>query len=364
MQAWVSMTWLRVSVFVFLLVPFAHVAAQPTPPSDAAAATATASPPPAVVPVADAPATQPAAAPTGDAPTDDELGNSELGRTGLLSDEQVLYEERYGYADQPSRTSPHENPDTSYWSFGFSYRHAWVPARVVELFVGQAPRGIDIPSYQFEIDRRRNGTDVIMTLSYSDFSFVGPFRGRGDGLDETEMIHSSLRSVAASASMLWSSNFSDVFALQYGFDAGLGVMFGDVIRTEAYPSDGGPHTHDGYAPCVGPTAPGVGGSAQSADAFDSGRYAAPFDTVGSFCGAPNDTNPAGGYTDADGHKGEHYGVRAHNLLHGGSVPFFSWRLAPRLSLRIKPIRQIVMRFDVGFDLGSGVFLGAGLHYGF
>jgi hypothetical protein len=321
---------------------------------------APATPPSAAAPV---PATAPAAAPEPAASVPDDE-SSELSRSGLLSDEQVLYEERYGYADLPDRRSPHEVQDTSYWSFGFAYRHSWLPAPIVELFVEKAPSGIDIPTYQFEVGRRRNGRDVIMALSYSDMSFVGPFRGNGDPLEDSEMIDSSLRTFAASATMLWSSNFSDVFALQYGFDAGLGVMFGDVVRTEAYPSVGGPHSRDGFAPCVGPTAAGADGTAQASDGFDPSRYTAPYDSIGSFCGAATDTNPAGGYTDADGTDGEHYGVRARTMLHGGNVPFFSWRLAPRLSLRIKPIRQIIIRLDAGFDFGSGIFLGAGAHYGF
>mgnify|MGYP002149919590 CR=1 FL=1 len=45
------------------------------------------------------------------------------------------------------------------------------------------------------------------------------------------------------------------------------------------------------------------------------------------------------------------------------MPPFSWRLAPRLSLRIKPIRQIIIRLDAGLDFGSGIFLGAGLTLG-
>lgn len=382
------MSLFRASVLAFVVVPWSVAVAQPatTSPADAqttsppasATSTPSATPPPTetatatpATPVAPAvtaaevaTTATPAATGDGTEATDDESSASELGRSGLLSDEQVLYEERYGYADLPSRTSPHEVRDHSYWSFGFAYRHSFLPRGLVELFVGQAPSGIDIPNYQFEIGRRRNGVDVIMALSYADYSFVGPFRGRNDTLAQTEILDSNLRTFAASATMLWSSNFSDVVALQYGFDAGLGMMFGDLVRTEAYPSQGGAHTHDGFAPCVGPTAPGTPGTAQTTDSFDPSRYAAPLDDVGAFCGAPNDTNPAGGYTETDGHKGEHYGIRARSMLQGGSVLFFSWRLAPRLSLRIKPIRQIVMRFDVGFDFGSGIFLGAGAHYGF
>lgn len=304
----------------------------------------------------------PASAPT--AATDDELGDSELGRTGLLSDEQALYEERYGVGARPDRRSPHERPGVSYWSFGGSYRHSFMPRRIIELFVAEAPRGVQIPQFSLEVDRRRDGVDLILGLHYADYSFEGPFRSRNNSPDTTEILTSSMRTISADVSVLWSANFGDVVALQYGLDFGLGAFFGDVFRTEAYPSTGGPHTQSGWAACVGPTSAGTPGTAQAGDPFAVGAYAPPLNDVSAFCGAPNDTNPAGGYTDGDVKGGQQYHVRARSMLDGGHVPFFSWRLAPRLSLRIKPIRQIIMRLDAGFDFGSGVFLGAGLQYGF
>lgn len=301
------------------------------------------------------------ASPAGDAAADEDLGTSE---GTSLGDEQALYEERHGEGARPDRTSPHEEPGVSYWSIGGSYRRSFMPNRILELFVDEAPRGLQIPHFSLDIGRRRDGVDLILGIRYSDYSFVGPFLSRNNTPDKMEIIHSNMRTVAADVSVLWSANFSDVFALQYGFDFGLGAFFGDVHRTEAYPSTGGSHTHNGWAACVGPTAAGAPGSAQAGDPFDSGAYAPPLDTVGAFCGVPNDTNPAGGYTDRDVKNGQQYNVRARSMLDGGHVPFFSWRLAPRLSLRIKPIRQIIMRLDAGFDFGSGVFLGAGLQYGF
>lgn len=301
------------------------------------------------------------AAVAGDAP-DEEMGRSELARSGVLGDEQTLYEERYGYGELPDRTSPHEVADHAYWSFGFGYRHSFAPRGLIELFSKRAPSGIQIPQFQFELDRRLNGVDLIFALSYGDYSFYGPFQGNGDPVSETEIIDSSLRSVGASVSMLWSSDFNDVVALQYGFDLGLGVLFGDLVRTEAYPSTGGPHTHDGWSPCVGPTSAGSPGSAQATDPFDAARF--PSSGLDSFCGTPSDTSPAGGFTDPDSNNGEQYGVRARGLFNGGKVPPFSWRAAPRLSLRIKPIRQLIIRIDTGFDFGSGIFAGGSLYYGF
>ena len=68
-------------------------------------------------------------------------------------------------------------------------------------------------------------------------------------------------------------------------------------------------------------------------------------------------------TNQDGEEGAHYGVQARQWFDGGSVPNLWFRLAPQISLRFKPIHQIVIRADVGFDLFSGIFVGGALQFG-
>ena len=47
------------------------------------------------------------------------------------------------------------------------------------------------------------------------------------------------------------------------------------------------------------------------------------------------------------------------------MPNLYFRFAvPHLALRIKPIHQLLIRVDLGFDLFSGFFTGAGISYGF
>ena len=45
------------------------------------------------------------------------------------------------------------------------------------------------------------------------------------------------------------------------------------------------------------------------------------------------------------------------------MPNLWFRLAPQISLRVKPIHQLVFRFDVGFDIFSGIYVGGGLAIG-
>ena len=68
-------------------------------------------------------------------------------------------------------------------------------------------------------------------------------------------------------------------------------------------------------------------------------------------------------TNEDGEEGAHYGVIARQWFDGGSVPNLWFRLAPQISLRIKPIHQLVIRADVGFDIFSGIYVGGGIAIG-
>lgn len=343
-----------------LAQPAEQAAPEAAPAPDANVAPPTAPPAPTAAPAPDvSPEAAAAAAPT----TGDDLGNSELARSGLLSDEQTLYEERYPPPERISATSPRELHDRAYWFFGGTYRQGFVPRALGKIFAEDVPSGINIPQYSLDFSRRRNGTEVIASIYYADYSFQGPFRGNGDTVPEYEYLRSSMRAVGVGATMLWGTHFSDIVQIQYGIGFGLGAMFGNVRRTEAYPTTGGPNSRDGFAACVGPNAPGAAGSEQPTDAFDP-TYDTMYTSVEDFCNAPIDQNPAGGYTDPDGDDGAQYDVRARTLLNGGNVPFFHLRIVPQLSIRIKPIHQIAMRFDVGFDLFSGIILGGGFEYGF
>lgn len=258
--------------------------------------------------------------------------------------------------------SRHEQEGVTYRSIGFGYRHSFVPPAIIEIAVANAPRGIRIPQFALEYARRRDGFQVTAALTYEDFGFHGAFRSNGDTQFEYEWLDSNLKSVGIGVGTTWSTSFSDVFAIEGGVDFGLGALFGHVTRTEAYPSQGqNPNSGGGWGRCTGPTVGGTPGSDGMGGAdFDSTHYGPSTGTLAQYCGAPLN----GGTTDPDVRNGEQYGVHYHNWLHGGSMPFISWRLAPRLSFRFKPAAHFILRIDSGFDLGSGIFVGAAAHYGF
>ncbi len=311
--------------------------------TDPAAAPQQGSPPPSST-GSTAPATQPAPAP---APQQGTASGTQ--DPALVDDEQALYEEEVGTEEHYSRAHPHEEAGESYNFLGAFYRHHFLPEAMFKLFLDAAPSE-NFPQIGGEFIHRKDGFDVIASVYYADFSGHGPFLGKGDPPTDVEWIDSSLWAVMGGVTFLWGSHFSDWFAIQYGLGIGVGALLGDIVRTEAYP------TNDGHARCVAPSNPGQPGSAQTDQPFVAPSAG---ETVQQYCAAPTNFP-----TDADGATGEHYGVTARTWLDGGSVPNLWFRFAPQLSLRFKPMHYLLLRIDGGFDLFSGAFVGAAAAIGF
>ncbi len=265
-----------------------------------------------------------------------DLANPE--ESGILSDEQVLAEEQLG--GRPvvrSGTDPYEDPSQNYYFLGFFYNHHFTPDFIIELFTDAAPSANN-PALGLEFTYRKDGFDIITRAWYQQFFAEGAFRGSGDDLTETEIIDSNLRTVFAGVDFMWSTEFNDIVSIQYGIGLGIGVVFGDLIRDEAFETDRAP------------------------DGFNNGTY-------GRYSRCNDVVDPvAEGWCDptrvGDGMEGGHFNVKARNWTDGGSVPVVWFRAAlPRLALRIKPIKQLMFRVEGGFDLFSGFFVGGSVNVG-
>lgn len=273
-----------------------------------------------------------AAPPSADAPEES---------SGLLGDEQVIAEEEMGPATVRSSTDPYEDPSRNYYFLGLFYDHHFTPSFILNLFTDESTPANN-PALGLQFTYRKDGFDIITSLWYQSYFVEGPFRGSGDTEFETEIIDSNLKAMFAGVTFLWSTEFNDVFSIQYGLGLGVGVVFGDMYRDEAYPADRAPAgtpTYGGYARCNGPNSPDstVTGSSAWCDPVAVG----------------------------DGMEGGHFGVKARKWTSGGSVPNVWFRAAlPHLALRIKPIKQLMFRVEGGFDLFSGFFVGGSVNVGF
>jgi hypothetical protein len=158
----------------------------------------------------------------------------------------------------------------------------------------------------------------------------------------------NLHFVGAGVTFLWSTAFNDIVAFQYGVGLGFGGVIGDLIRTEAYPQNDG----SGWEICEGALNP-----------MSQSRYCAEINEAERHRGSIAAGDPD--RTNLDGADGEHYDIKARRWSGGGSVPNVWFRAAlPHLAIRIKPIRQLMMRVDFGFDLFSGFFVGFAANFGF
>ncbi|HJL46378.1 MAG TPA: hypothetical protein RMG45_11100 [Polyangiaceae bacterium LLY-WYZ-15_(1-7)] len=318
-------TWIVVAA-AHALTPIAPAAAQlgdeeeggaqpamddASPADPAARSAAPAAPPPEEAAAA-------AEEPAGEGEAEPDMGDPT--ESGLIRDEQVIAEEQLGTETVRSSTDPYEDPTRAYYFLGVGYFHTWTPEFIIDLFTDLAQPASN-PALGLQFTYRKDGFDIVARAWYQTYAVEGPFRGPGDTIQETEFINSSLKTIFVGADFMWGTAFNDIFSIQYGLGIGLGVVFDELQRREAYESDG-PDSIDGWAPCAAPSTP---------------------DPL--YCEAGGD-----------------YGTEP-KWANGGSVPNVWFRIAPQLGFRIKPIKQLVINVNGGFDIVSGFFLGGSLNVG-
>ena len=221
-----------------------------------------------------------------------------------VDDEQALVEEQVGVEQSRSTLDPYEEDDTGYFFLGGFYRHTFQPEWLLNWFFERS-EGTNNPGGGLELTFRRNSFSIVASVWYQTAFVEGYFQANGDPIDEIEYIDSDLSVLFASATFLWSTDFNDVFAFEYGVGIGLGAVFGELRRTEAYPvnfeengSTGGP-----YARCDGPASP--------LDPDDGGPQ---------FCDSTS--------VDFD-ENGGHFDVKEGRWSEGGDIPnIFPWLAFP------------------------------------
>ncbi|MEI9952324.1 MAG: hypothetical protein WDO74_25900 [Pseudomonadota bacterium] len=208
---------------------------------------------------------------------------------------------------------------------GLRYRAVIVPKFMMNLF-GDGGRTIVANGIGPEFIIRKNAFEYEFSAMFTSYAMdPTPFKASSDPPEAWEIVQSKLKVLYLTADFNWSHDFVPEFALNYGFGAGVGFVWGDLFRTQAYPGPGANNsTGEGYLPCVSKLNPNP-----------------------QYCGTDN----------------EHYnGYTEPNWANGGSKPvIFPW-LALQTGVRYKPHRNFIARFDAGFGT-SGFFLGLGADYG-
>jgi hypothetical protein len=227
-------------------------------------------------------------------------------------------------ADAEAGDSPIEEPGKTYRAVGLRYRAVIVPKFMMDLF-GSGGRTVVANGFGPEFTIRKDAFEYDFSAWYASYAMdPTPFKAKSDGADAWELVQSHIKVLYLTSDFLWSHDLAPEFAVNYGVGAGLGIVWGDLVRTQAYnPGGANTSTGDGYVAC---NAPGM---------------------------ATNDGNCA---------IGKHYNYLEPSWANGGSKPIvFPW-LVLQTGLRWKPHKNFIARLDAGFGT-SGFFLGLGADYG-
>jgi hypothetical protein len=226
-------------------------------------------------------------------------------------------------ADAEASGSPIEESGKTYRAVGLRYRAVIVPKFMMNLF-GSGGRTVLANGFGPEFTIRKDAFEYDFAAWYTSYAMAPtPFKAKSDGAQAWELVESQVKVLYLTADFLWSHDLVPEFAVNYGVGAGLGVVWGDLIRNQAYnPGTADTSTGDGYQ----------------------------------VCGKPMGT--------ADGNcaAGKHYNYLEPSWSGGGSKPIvFPW-LVLQTGLRYKPHKNFIARLDAGFGT-SGFFLGLGADYG-
>jgi hypothetical protein len=200
------------------------------------------------------------------------------------------------------------------WWVGAFFEMAVVPSFMLNLILDESPT-VANPGFGATITHRdEEGFSWILGLAYTGYGFDGPFRASGDPELDTEYLESDLGLLHVRGQLMWSVDISSKFAFEYGVGVQLGVVLGELFRSEAYKDLGGE-----YQPCVAALNPDP-----------------------NFCEPP--TNPLLP-TNAYDAEGAHYNVKEERV-----PPIAGTFLLPALALRYTPIDQLQIKLEAAFGL--------------
>ncbi|MDJ0762861.1 MAG: hypothetical protein QNJ97_07705 [Myxococcota bacterium] len=151
-----------------------------------------------------------------------------------------------------------EEPGKAYFSVGARLRWIMIPEWLIKWFGVDTTRPSDDPGSALplisnigvgpEFTYRRDGFDITAAVWFVGLGWDDPisFKESDKGESSWEYVTNDMKAMLITADFMWSTALTDWVAIMYGAGLGLGIPWGDIIRTEATAES------DGTEPCDGP----------------------------------------------------------------------------------------------------------------
>jgi hypothetical protein len=186
-----------------------------------------------------------------------------------------------------------------------------------------------------------HGLTVELGLGYMPYHFKGAFTDQSAQLEDTEYATSKLALVHVTASVLWPIQLHRMLSLEIGLGLDLGVITGDLRRSEAYAD-----AHGSFQPCHG-----AGNPMTTGPDTDASGTAIPYcDQAFDSHGNPIATSPAKV-------SAAHYGVNESRVPPVMLIP-----MLPHLAFRFAPIERIAIKLEAAFSIAQ-FWVGASVQVG-
>jgi hypothetical protein len=303
----------------------------------------------------------------------DKTDSTEKASTGGGTEEGTIAEKTNAppelqKGDEGTMTDVKERDGKYYYFIGFNYRGTIVPQFLMNLFV-DGGRTVYNSAVALQLDIRKDNFSIIPQLILAEHAmpstmFLEKGKAARQGGNWTA-VGADIKALYGGVDLLWSAKMAKNFDFEFGFGVGIGVIMGDIYNNWVY---GGRDMSNG-GPANGPLKTQVGGITYSftpcrtnndgpqpgtmdeqagcrgvnhQNAKDPGKIGATYD--------PATGKVSGGYTEP-------------GWTSGGSVPsIMPWLSLPILGLRIKPVKALVLRAQIGFSL-TGIYFQLGGFYG-
>jgi hypothetical protein len=244
----------------------------------------------------------------------------------------------------PDNGDTREDPGRKYYFVGLRYRGTIIPQAFENIFVDDGAT-IFSNTIGAEFDIRSNGNSMIPWIQYTDYN-TGDIlflqKGQPNNAANRSVVNSSLKALYLGLDEYWSVPIVPAKVdFEFGFGVGVGAIFGNLNNDWVYADPKGPlyAASNGmhYSKCTSTSAP-IADQSPTSDGCDPGNHAS------------SKPVKVGSYVEP-------------NWFNGGSVPvIFPHISIPQIGVRIKPIKQLVIRVDVGLSL-TGVWFGTSVDYG-